>query len=125
MIFSGDIDFKNLYGFVKNVLIKLNLRINKGKTRFINNNKRQTVTGVVVNKKLQVDKDKRKKIRQDMYYINKYGISNHLIRIGYIGSLRSYIEKLEGRIGWMLFINKEDKELDQYIKQLKMLKNGI
>ena len=92
--------------------------LNNEKIKVITNNNKQLVTGIVVNKKLQIEKTYRKKIRQEIYYIKKYGINNHLERIS-INNKDSYLKSLYGKVLYVLQINKNDKEFKLYKKYLK------
>ena len=57
MTFSGDFDQKEIIGFVKNELYKLGLFVKNRKTVVVPATKRQTVTGIVVNEKINITKD--------------------------------------------------------------------
>lgn len=106
--FSGQIDEHVMMDIVRQELNKLGLSINENKTKVMTPNMRQVVTGVVVNEKLQVPIEKRKEIRQAVYYIEKYGLTNHLQRINC--SKKSYIKHLLGLVNYVLLINPYDKE---------------
>ena len=74
----------------------------------------QNVTGIVVNKKLQVPKTYRKRIRSDIYYIRKYGIDEHISRISADSDKGRYLQQLLGRISYCLQINPKDNEMREY-----------
>lgn len=63
---------------LKTIIRKEGFYINREKIKYIPNNKRQTVTGIVVNKKTKVSKQLVKHVRQHLYYCFKYGPQNHL-----------------------------------------------
>jgi retron-type reverse transcriptase len=65
------------------------------KTAVIPSTKRQTVTGIVVNEKIGLTKEYKKKIRQEIYYMKKYGIDGHLSKIG-AQDKRYYLNSLRG-----------------------------
>lgn len=56
--------------------------VNHEKTVIVYKNKRQKITGVVVNDKPSIPKEMYRKIRQDIYYIDKYGLTSHLKKVG-------------------------------------------
>lgn len=118
MTFSGDFDYKEIIKIVRKKLLFMGLELNNEKIKVITNNNKQLVTGIVVNKKLQIEKTYRKKIRQEIYYIKKYGIDNHLERIS-INNKDSYLKSLYGKVLYVLQINKNDKEFKLYKKYLK------
>ena len=87
--------------------------LNKKKIHIITNNKRQEVTGIVVNKKLQVPKNYRRKIRQEVYYIVKYGLNSHLERNNILDK-EAYIRSLYGKILYVLQIDPSNQEFIKY-----------
>ena len=78
MTFSGDFNPSEIIKKVKKMLNKLGLQLNKDKIHVVNKSSNQSVTGIVVNEKLQASSKYRKKIRQEVYYIKKYGLKSHL-----------------------------------------------
>ena len=86
--------------------------INPEKTRVARSNARQEVTGIVVNSHMQISKEKRKQIRQQIYYIRKYGLESHLERIE--ENRANYLNHLLGQINFALFVNPKDEEMKEY-----------
>ena len=124
MTFSGNFNPTDIIKKVNTLLKKTNLNINKNKIHIISKNKKQLVTGIIVNKKLNVDINYRKKIRQELFYIKKYGINSHLKHINYLSSKEVYLDNLYGRIQYVLQINKNNQEFQNYKKIILKLKNG-
>jgi RNA-directed DNA polymerase len=119
LTFSGDFEHNNILQLVTEKLKKLSLKLNLEKSKLMSQGVRQTVTGVVVNKKLQVSRPKRKKIRQIMYFIKKYGLKEHLERRNC--NKENYLIHLRGLILFVLFINPEDTEFIGYKDYLNSL----
>lgn len=115
MTFSGDFKPSEVIIKVRKMLYKLGLQLNNDKIHVITKSSSQFVTGIVVNEKAQVDSKYRKKIRQEIYYIEKYGLSSHLTRLN-IKDKNQYINSLYGKILYVLQINKDDKEFITYKK---------
>lgn len=113
MTFSGNFNPSDLIKKVRKMLYKLGLELNNEKIHFINNSNRQVVTGIVVNERLAIEKTYKKKIRQEMYYIKKYGIKSHLCRIG-CNDKDKYIASLKGKILYVLQIDKSNGEFINY-----------
>lgn len=113
MTFSGDFNEKEIIELVKSELKKLGLFLKNRKTAVISNTKRQTVTGVVVNEKINLTKEYKKRIRKEMYYINKFGIDEHLKKIGE-NDKQKYLHSLKGRIAFVLQTIKNDEEFLRY-----------
>jgi len=117
LTFSGDFNSKKLKNKVKCFLETLGFNLNEAKTKVIKKEQRQTVTGLVVNKKVNVPISYRKKIRQEMYYLKKYGLDSHLKRINV--SKNNYLLSLRGRINYILSINPNDIEMSNYLLEIK------
>lgn len=113
MTFSGEFEPSIIIREVRQELCKLGLRLNDKKTVIIKNSACQKVTGIVVNEKMQVSLNYRKKIRQEMYYIKKFGLNGHLIRLGVSDSV-VYLNSLFGRILFVLQVDSSNKEFKNY-----------
>ena len=113
MTFSGDFDEREVISFVKNELYGLGLFLKNRKTVVVPASKRQTVTGIVVNEKLNITKEYKKNIRQEMYYIQKFGLDEHLNKLG-ISDKRGYILSLTGRIAFVLQTIPNNREFVEY-----------
>lgn len=113
MTFSGDFDEKEIISFVKNELFKFGLHLNNRKTAVVPATKRQCVTGIVVNEKMNITKDYRKTIRQEIYYIKKFGLDEHLKRLG-ISDKQQYVLSLKGRIAFVLQTIPNNCEFIEY-----------
>lgn len=113
MTFSGDFDEKEIISFVKNELFKFGLHLNNRKTAVVPATKRQCVTGIVVNEKMNITKDYKKTIRQEIYYIKKFGLDEHLKRLG-ISDKQQYVLSLKGRIAFVLQTIPNEYEFVEY-----------
>ena len=118
LTFSGDFNCKEVISFIRKVLSKTSFAINDNKTRFVSRGNRQEVTGVVVNEKLQTAAIYRKKIRQEVYYIIKFGLDRHLGTIGWERSMSEYLHHLLGKINFTLSINQNDSEMRKYYEYI-------
>ncbi|MBC5638449.1 RNA-directed DNA polymerase [Ornithinibacillus sp. BX22] len=79
---SGGRKVKKSIPFVEKILEEEGFVVNEHKTKIIFKSKRQQVTGIVVNEKLSVPKYIYKNLRQEIYYIRKFGLESHLTRKG-------------------------------------------
>ncbi|MBE6308530.1 MAG: RNA-directed DNA polymerase [Bacteroidales bacterium] len=118
LTFSGDFNCKAVVSFIRKVLSKTSFAINDNKTKFVSRGNRQEVTGVVVNEKLQTAAIYRKKIRQEVYYIIKFGVDKHLEAIEWKRPIIEYLHHLLGRINFTLTINKNDSEMRKYYEYI-------
>jgi RNA-directed DNA polymerase len=69
---------------------------------------RQFTTGLVVNKIINVCREKRRKLRQEIHYIKKFGLNGHLIKVAEKRS--NYIMHLLGLANFVLHINPTDRD---------------
>jgi hypothetical protein len=83
MTFPGSgFDSFEVKNFVSDKLRKMNLYLNEKKSAEVTSDKRQTVTGVVVNEKTNAPAEYKRKIRQEIYFCKKFGVEEHLKRMG-------------------------------------------
>ena len=122
MTFSGQFNPSELIVKVRKMLYKLDLSLNNDKIRIIHKSSRQNVTGIVVNEKMQVNIKYRNKIRQEIYYIKKFGLSSHLKKCDINIKHKKYLNGLYGRILYALQINENDKEFMKYKHFIEKLK---
>lgn len=128
MTFSGEnIDVKALIKIVKENLFPLGLNLNVEKTHVVFKSHSQNVTGIIVNEKPQVAKSYRKHIRQEIYYIKKFGIESHMdkLKLKSMKKRDGYVNKLYGRILYVLQVNPNDKEFIEYKEIIKNFKDAI
>lgn len=122
MTFSGNFNPSELIIKIRKMLYKLGLELNNDKIHIVNKSQSQSVTGIIVNEKLQVNAKYRNKIRQEIYYIKKFGLKSHLNKCNINVNELKYLDKLYGRILYVLQINKFDQEFLKYKKFIEELK---
>ena len=125
MTFSGNFSPNKIISKVRKMLYKLHLKINNNKIRVIYKNHNQSVTSITVNEKVQVNSKYCKNIRQEVYYIKKYGLESHLDKRNNKISKKKYINKLYGKILHVLNINNSDVEFKKYKEYIYKLKKTI
>lgn len=121
MTFSGDFNEIEIIKFVRKECKKIGMNLNDEKTHVRKQGQQQRVTGIVVNEKIQVPLSLRREIRQNMYYIEKYGLDSHLKYIN--ENRRNYLQHLLGQIEFALFINPKDSKMKEYKDFLLNLKD--
>ena len=119
LTFSGDCNPHSLIHKVSKIIFDEGFSINSEKTRVAKSNARQEVTGIVVNAHMQVSKEKRRKIRQQVYYIEKFGLESHLEHIE--ENRANYLNHLLGQINFALFVNPKDEEMKKYFDVIKTI----
>lgn len=117
LTFSGDFIEGDVIKSIERIVCRQGFKINHSKTRIRKRNQRQEVTGVVVNEKLQINRELRRRIRSDAYYIEKYGFHSH---IDYTSQNRSnYLYYLIGIASYALFINPYDDKMRECLEIFK------
>ena len=123
MTFSGEnVNVKRLIAYIKMLVSSRHLKLNDEKTKVMSRGRAQRVTGVVVNDKLQVPKEYRDKVRQEVYYCIKYGFPDHMKRISlpkWCKTVPVYQHHLLGKINFILQINPKDQVFIKYAKWVK------
>ncbi len=112
MTFSGEFNPNNVLQFIECELHNLGLYLNKSKIFIMRQHTRQLVTGIVVNKKMQVPKRDRQNLRLEMHFIKKFGLENHLEKTK--NNRANYLHHLIGKLNFFITINPDDKEFVDY-----------
>lgn len=115
---GSEIEFAELASIVDKELRKKDLKIHYGKTRLVRPHQRQKVTGVVVNEHLSPGRDFLRALRQDLYYIDKYGIYEHSKRSGWSNAV-ACLSNVYGRLNHALFLLDNDETLRKKKKDLE------
>ena len=119
MTFSGNFDPAEVIRFVKLELKKMGFLLNEQKTRIQRPGQQQIVTGIVVNEKLSIPADYRRKLRQELYYCRKFGIQEHLQRIGLEIPENTYRMQLLGKVNYVLQVHPDEKDMLEARKWLQ------
>lgn len=114
MTFSGNFSPSELIIKVRKMLYKLGLELNNDKIHIVRRSSSQSVTGIIVNEKMQVNIKYRNKIRQEIYYIKKFGLISHLKKCDINIDSIKYLNILYGKILYVLQINEKDEEFKKY-----------
>lgn len=116
LTFSGRFRPGRVVAKVRRILERAGLELNEGKTRLMLTHQRQEVTGIVVNKYLQTPRELRRKLRQELYYIERYGLEEHCSRSTSLYGER--LNHLRGVAEFVAFINPEDRDAKNAFKLL-------
>ena len=119
MTFSGDFDPAEVIRFVRLELKKTGFLLNEQKTRIQRPGQQQTVTGIVVNEKLSIPADYRRKLRQKLYYCKKFGIQEHLQKVGLEIPEDTYRMQLLGKVNYVLQVHPDDGDMHEARKWLQ------
>lgn len=123
---SGDSPLYPAFIKAKAMLDKMGFEVNERKTHFITNTNQQTVTGLVVNERARASSRYRRKLRQEVYYITRYGVKDAFAHLkdNHYNSVYSYLSSLEGKINYVLQIEPDNKQFiklkDNLRKQMRI-----
>lgn len=102
LTFSGDRGLDGVHDFVETELRRRGFFLHEGKTARLPAGCRQVVTGLVVNRRVNVPAEDRRALRQEVYYCRRFGVTDHLARTGCEMSPAAYLDHLLGRVGYLL-----------------------
>ena len=120
MTFSGDFDPAEVIRFIRLELKKMGFLLNEQKTKIQRPGRQQTVTGIVVNERLSIPTDYRRKLRQELYFCRKFGIREHLQKIGLEILEDTYRMQLLGKVNYVLQVHPDDEEIKAARKWLQV-----
>lgn len=112
LTFSGEFDPKEVIRKVRGFLQVYGFELNQKKTRVLGRGNSQNVTGIVVNEKLQVSRAYRRKLRQEVYFFDRYGAKN-------AEDQEKERMRLLGKMQYVLLVNPEDIWFGNMYKKLK------
>ncbi|MCH8152321.1 MAG: RNA-directed DNA polymerase [Planctomycetes bacterium] len=116
---SGDFDHVRMIRFVQRVLADDRFVMACGKTRVRFQHQRQCVTGVIVNEYRQADRKVRRRLRQEAYFISRFGLADHMQRCEIEQS--NYRQHLAGKANHVRFINRSDRDAAHMLRVLSQL----
>lgn len=125
LTFSGDFNPNEVKSAAEGFLLRLGFELNPDKTRFFSSSRRQEVTGIVVNDRPHLSKSYRRKLRQEWYFLKKYGTENHLQHMGSPLTPEKYLQSLKGRILYVLSIDPGDREFADMLRELSAERSSI
>lgn len=115
--FSGSRNIKNILPIAERIIIEEGFSININKVRLQYSYQRQEVTGLIVNKKINVSHEIEDEIENAIYFCKKYGVDDHLKNIKCNRSF--YKEHLYGIAYFIKMINLDKG--NKYLKELNSI----
>ena len=96
---------------MRDILRSKGFALNEEKTRVLHREgQSMRVVGIVVNEKLQVSREYRRRVRQEVYYLRKYGMNAKDYRYSAEWGEEHYLWKLLGKVSYILQINPQDHQ---------------
>lgn len=136
MTFSGTaFSPGRLLAFLRMLLPVYGLSLNEEKTRILGSGSRHIVTGVCVHQVLQAPASYRRDIRQELYYLKRFGVEEHLRRRAGAETAAPfqpilpsvclrYLDQLEGRIAFVLSLRPDDPHAQGYRRDLRQIRSS-
>ncbi len=116
LTFSGAFAPEEVIRKVRGFLQVYGFELNRKKTRVLGRGNAQSVTGIVVNEKAQVSRAYRRKLRQEVYLFDRYGIKT---AEGPKNDERERM-RLLGKMRYVLSVNPEDVWFGNMYKKWKV-----
>lgn len=120
LTFSGDFWAGSVIGKVRHALKRRSFVLNEQKTRLMQRHRRQEVTGVIVNERLQAPRQLRRALRQEIHYIERFGCENHFDRRFSLFGKR--VDHLRGIAEYILFLNPDDRDARRTVAILQRVR---
>ena len=116
LTFSGAFAPEEVIRKVRGFLQVYGFELNRKKTRVLGRGNAQSVTGIVVNEKAQVSRAYRRKLRQEVYLFDRYGIKTEE------GPKNDEKERMRllGKMRYVLSVNPEDVWFGNMYKKWKV-----
>ena len=109
LFFSGEADcIGDRINELRAILNRHCFQVNKDKAKVLHQNSSQKIVGLVVNEKIQVNRDYRCALRQEFYYLHKYRENS----TGAQGEdmFITYLYRLQGKVAFVLSIGPHNEE---------------
>ncbi len=115
----GHLNLETLKKLIYKIFQQGGFKLNDPKTVIAGKARRQKVTGLVVNQKVNVGKELERKIRQEIFFIQKFGLRSHLLKIGVAVPPKQYLASLKGRAAFLENINPKNKKYRESLEEVR------
>ncbi len=120
LTFSGENIRYSFISIVNNIVEEEGFKVNNNKTRLHKRKGRRIVTGISVNNSdPKIPRKMKRDLRQQVYYVLKYGIKSHM----YKRKIRDpfYIQSLYGKLQFWNWVEPQDSFLIRTIPKIQSL----
>ncbi len=120
---TDDADIEKHFEAIEKIILENNFVLNESKIHIMKDKYRKIVTGLLVNDRVRIPASYKRKLRQEIYYCNKYGIDQHLRAIGRECAV-NFKDYLYGKAYFINMVEREEGEkFLEKIDELFDLKN--
>ena len=102
---DGMVTVNEILKFVSDAVSSFGFRVNRKKTKLMRPFQRQYVCGVVVNRKINLQKSERRKLRAMVYNVRQFGLESEAAKSGL--TPEAFKHRLMGRLNWFSQLNPE------------------
>lgn len=117
LFFSGGqaVNVKDFLKEASETLLHFGFKLNEEKTKVRRRQHRQEVLGLTVNDRVQVNRGYRRKLMQELYYLERFG--QNCVGALAEGDYLKYMQKLQGKLAYVLHIDPDNSSLwDAHLK---------
>lgn len=120
LFFSGSVE--NIPFLIQRIRLRLlmnGFRLNDDKISVMRSGRAKKVMGLTVEDKVQVERAYRRKLRQEIHYVERFGKDAAGVKAA--GSYYTYLHSLQGKVGYVLSVSPEDREFQAAAQTVKRL----
>lgn len=123
LTFSGNLNCEDIINKVSEELKKISpqLNLNLSKKQIMYSHQKQYVTGVIVNEKIQLDKESRNYLRMISFLIDKQKFDDYVKNKLKVDKI-DFIHQLLGQVNFGIFLNPDDTKLVELKKKIHNIK---
>lgn len=106
---DGDVPVGEILKEIEWILRSCGFRLNEKKTKVLRRQRRQEILGLTVNDRIQVTREYRRQLMQELHYLEKFGKNCD----GAIacGDYLRYMQQLQGKLAYVLHIDPDNEKL--------------
>ena len=115
---GNNVDPQRIIHEVEDLVSFYGFKVNSRKTRILGKHQAQKVTSIVVNEKMQVPREYRRKLRQEIYYLTRFEENAHGAQAS--DDYQRYLNQLLGKVSYVLYVdptNKEFKKARRFLEE--------
>lgn len=105
---GDDCDPSKIIREAKTIISGYGFRVNGDKTRILGQHQAQKVTAIVVNEKMQVSREYRRNLRQEIHYLKRF--KENARDVSCAEDYIHYLFELQGKIAFVLYVDPDNKE---------------
>lgn len=121
---SGEYINYHFINLVQTIIKEEGFEVNEAKTTLIRPGGKKIVTGLILSDEtVNVTREFKRKLRQELYYITKYGVISHVAK----KKIRDpfYLDSLYGKLNFWKWVEPENKFVIDHLYKIQDFKNKV